>query len=798
MPNRSLSVVVQQLRAAAEHDGAGRTDGELLTRFLTRKDDEALAALVERHAPMVWGVCCRLLHNPHDAEDAFQATFLVLVRKAATVLPREMVANWLYGVAQQTAVRLRATSAKRGWREMQMNEIPDPLVSEARESELLTLLDQELSRLPTRFRALIVLCDLEGNSRKEVARQLGCPEGTVASRLSRARDMLAKRMARHGLAVSGGSLATVISQSAGSAGVPISVVSRTIHVATLLAANQAVGVISGPVTALTEGVMKTMLLKKIISMSMVVLALGVAVTTGGSLAIGHTEGSGKPTFAADSKLPVTEKPVLPAKETSTVQNRAEAPPMKETPKALKVVVRLVDDATGQPIAKASWQWGWANPKKRGEFYFGHRGGESRMSDGTHEMQFQTTPETNLFRFRVVAAGYEPAEVVEEFPNPLPASLERTVRVKPGRRVAGTLRDHKGQPIANGQVFSIPKENATVRILEGVSDRASVSEARTDAQGKFELPTSGAGKLAASTEAVDLWPFALPPEGAAADLTLPAPAYVVLDLDYWYFDAQGNPGEASDRPDECRILVQGHGDGTMLWAGLEYHRQMLVYSRDPKAKLARGVRVENAAAQPAGGTALNRHVSAKVRIALPPGQYFVQRTNSAGAYHPKGDGIVTLNAGAETPLDWITRPGAAVRGMVKLPANHQFIQQPGAAPRKLDWTVPNWAYVHIDAADGKRRGSATIQHDGSFLFASHLEPGRYKLHTWITFPPKNNIDRGGEIGRPHDLDGTQEIVIPEPPADPAAAQPVKVELPLKIHGNRIVPAPNNGEAAPVKP
>src|SRR5271157_4268758 len=108
MPSSPLSVVIQHLRAAAERDGdgAGRSDGELLTRFLNQRDNDALATLVKRHAPMVWGVCCRLLRNHHEAEDAFQATFFVLVRKAADV-PGQAFANWLYGVARQTAVRLR-------------------------------------------------------------------------------------------------------------------------------------------------------------------------------------------------------------------------------------------------------------------------------------------------------------------------------------------------------------------------------------------------------------------------------------------------------------------------------------------------------------------------------------------------------------------------------------------------------------------------------------------------------------------------------------------------------------------
>src|SRR5471032_3331092 len=114
---------IQHLRRAVLlRDGAGLTDEQLLTDYTSRRDEAALAALVQRHGPMVWGVCRRNLSNYHDAEDAFQATFIVLVRKASTVLPREMVANWLYGVAQQTAVRTRATAAKRGVRERQMKE----------------------------------------------------------------------------------------------------------------------------------------------------------------------------------------------------------------------------------------------------------------------------------------------------------------------------------------------------------------------------------------------------------------------------------------------------------------------------------------------------------------------------------------------------------------------------------------------------------------------------------------------------------------------------------------------------
>src|SRR5437660_8645491 len=127
------------------------TDGEHLGRFPRSRDEDALAALVRRHAPMVWGVSRRLLHNHHDAEDAFQATFLVLVREAADV-PRQAVANWLYGVARQTSVRLRALAAKRGRRERQVLNMPEPTATEVRDADWQAVLDEELGRLPDHYR----------------------------------------------------------------------------------------------------------------------------------------------------------------------------------------------------------------------------------------------------------------------------------------------------------------------------------------------------------------------------------------------------------------------------------------------------------------------------------------------------------------------------------------------------------------------------------------------------------------------------------------------------------------------
>src|SRR6266571_4733914 len=131
MPTSQMSEAIQHLRRSVLlRDGAGLTDGQLLEDHVSRRDEAALAALVWRHGPMVWGVCRRVLRNYQDAEDAFQATFLVLVRKAASITSRELLANWLFGVAHQTARKARATAAKRKGRERQVTDMPEPAVSQ--------------------------------------------------------------------------------------------------------------------------------------------------------------------------------------------------------------------------------------------------------------------------------------------------------------------------------------------------------------------------------------------------------------------------------------------------------------------------------------------------------------------------------------------------------------------------------------------------------------------------------------------------------------------------------------------
>jgi RNA polymerase sigma factor (sigma-70 family) len=327
VPSSTVTKVIEQLRQDMRRQDEERlSDGLLLDRYLDMRDDAAFAALVRRHGPMIWGVCRRITGHVGDAEDAFQVAFLILVRKAASVRPREAVGNWLYGVACHAALKARSASAKVRAKEKQVTNMPEPKKDRRDDPEELSrLLDQGLSALPDKYRLPVVLCDLEGRSRKEVAAQLKIPEGTLSSRMATAHRMLAKRLARHGLAVAGGSLTTLIAQDAVSASVPAAVVSATIKTATLITAGNGAmaGVVSTKVAALTEGVMIAMLLNKLKIAFGVVFLLGL-MAGGGIFISGVTQPA--LSQAPAKKAPGQAAPVSkPHEETLAVMDMLEQP-----------------------------------------------------------------------------------------------------------------------------------------------------------------------------------------------------------------------------------------------------------------------------------------------------------------------------------------------------------------------------------------------------------------------------------------------------------------------------------------
>ena len=281
-----------------------------MSQFIETGDAEAFAGLVVRHGPMVYAVCRRIAGDVHLAEDSYQATFLILARRAGAVRPREAVRGWLYGVAVRTARTARTRAEHRLRREVPVPSVPDqpaPVTPES-DSDALRVLDEEIARLPERLRAAVVLCELDGASRKDAAARLGVPEGTVSSRLAAARKTLACRLNARGVLASAAGLGGFFAHLAVAAAVPSSV----LELATTLAAAEAVPV---GVAELARGVFKSMFIAKLTAV-IAVAALVVAglVSSGNAGTPPTSPPQGRPQAARAPVIPVAARrtPVPPA------------------------------------------------------------------------------------------------------------------------------------------------------------------------------------------------------------------------------------------------------------------------------------------------------------------------------------------------------------------------------------------------------------------------------------------------------------------------------------------------------
>jgi RNA polymerase sigma factor (sigma-70 family) len=264
MTSEPIRLLLQQFHRLAAPGAGGLTDAQLLERFVADKDEAAFEVLVWRHGPLVYRVCRRLLHRREDVEDAFQATFLALVRKAPAIRNRAAVGGWLHQVAHRVALRARA--ARR-----HAEPYPDVDIAAPAEEDPLHLrdlravLDEEIRRLPAKYRDAVVLCYLSGLPTEEVGRQLGCPRGTVLSRLAWARERLRERLTRRGLVLPAGVLAAWLAQEGASASAPALLIGSTMRAALGLAWGKAAaaGVVSARAAALMEGALRSMFLTKL-------------------------------------------------------------------------------------------------------------------------------------------------------------------------------------------------------------------------------------------------------------------------------------------------------------------------------------------------------------------------------------------------------------------------------------------------------------------------------------------------------------------------------------------------------
>lgn len=265
----TLLAYLRRLGAAA----MDRSDAELLERFVAQRDETAFEALLRRNSPLVWNVCRRILTEEHAAEDAFQATFLVLVRKAQSVSKKASIRSWLYGVALRVALRARQQENLRRRREQETPSRPSgDADTEALWQDVRPILDEEIQRLPEKYRLPIILCHLEGQTNDEAAKILHCPRGTIATRLARARERLRARLLHRGVSLPAAALAALLSDNAMSATIPPLLVGQTAKVVLS-------GTASASITTLTEGVLHAMFVNKVkasLVVALLVVALGGA------------------------------------------------------------------------------------------------------------------------------------------------------------------------------------------------------------------------------------------------------------------------------------------------------------------------------------------------------------------------------------------------------------------------------------------------------------------------------------------------------------------------------------------
>jgi RNA polymerase sigma factor (sigma-70 family) len=329
------------------------SDAQLLQRFTAQREESAFAALVQRHGRLVWSVCRQVLHHEQDAEDAFQATFLVLARQAASIRASQAVASWLYRVAHRIATKASATQARRHAHEQVNESLPQKEhPSEVTWRELQELLHEELDRLPEKYRAPFLLCCLEGKTREEAAQHLGWKEGTLSARLAQARKQLRQRLARRGVTLASMAYGWALSRQAGAA--PAALVRATVRVATLVVDNPAAGVVSAPVAALMERGPKALV--GAIGKIALLLVLAASLATAGRELLARPEGAA-PTQPSPAMGP-QKSPAQGKAAAKPGQDRPPSSPAKDNLKNSVTLKGRVLGPDGKPIVGAELYLGY--------------------------------------------------------------------------------------------------------------------------------------------------------------------------------------------------------------------------------------------------------------------------------------------------------------------------------------------------------------------------------------------------------------------------------------------------------
>jgi RNA polymerase sigma factor (sigma-70 family) len=458
----------------------GLTDRELLGHFTARDSvaaQQAFEAIVHRHGPMVLAVCRRVLRDEHTAEDAFQATFLVLALKADTIRKRSSLGPWLHGVAARISRRARATSRHRAEQPLAPGSAALCAAegSEIDAAELRSVLDEEVDRLPAAYRRAIVLCCLEGKTQEDAARELGWTKGTVSGRLARAKDLLRGRLTRRGFAPSSMLVGTLLAQENAEAAVPASLASEAVrHASGVLLSRAETLAASGAVVALARGALRAMLLNRLKLTVVTLLFLGIIA--GGAGLLARTAAVRKD--EAKSSAAGLQLPQAPRDDRTTPSSAPDR----------MVITGRVLDPNGKPVAGARVavvalplpqpQTRDLREPERNQVL-----GSARADAlGNFRIDLpRSAPDRSFFRLVVGGTGW--ALGGKDFESGLP-SEDRTITLQPERILRGRFIDLQGQPIT-GVSVRVYRYNSLPYEAVGEAP-AWPGPVTTDDQGRFTL------------------------------------------------------------------------------------------------------------------------------------------------------------------------------------------------------------------------------------------------------------------------------------------------------------------------
>jgi RNA polymerase sigma factor (sigma-70 family) len=454
------------------------TDRQLLDDFTARRDEAAFAALVSRHGPMVLRVCRRVLHHEQDAEDAFQATFLVLARNTGSIRKRDTLGNWLHGVAYRTAMKAKRSAARRRNHEARLRAVVPQTAASPTWDETQAVLDEEIQRLPPCFREAFVRCVLEGKSGSEAAVELGCKEGTVKSRVNRARRRLQRQLARRGIRLTVFLAALSVAEGTARTALPAALACATIRFGLLVAAAEpAAGVIPSHIAALAAGVTRAMFLTKAKIATALLLAVSV-VTSAGVLAhqvLASKDGDEPPSRSsqpvgqesAKAKAPVAAPKSKPG-ETPTYRGGVSAVPAGVPvlpPGQACVYQGRVLGPDGKPFAGAKLYLAVPEEIAKTRPVRATTGADGRFQFTVTRAELnlprEVPAEVDVFAFLevvAVAEGYGPDWTPMPDPEGKRPKGELTLRlVKNDVAIQGRILDLQGKPVAGAKVHVLSLE-----------------------------------------------------------------------------------------------------------------------------------------------------------------------------------------------------------------------------------------------------------------------------------------------------------------------------------------------------